>query len=75
MNRRFYIYRRFVKVFINDIVIYFDIEEEYLEHLTRILTLLREINLSLLVKKSFLRYSLVELLKHRVNDLEMIIIK
>lgn len=71
MDRRLYIYRQFVKAFIDDIVIYSDTEHEHLEHLRRVLTLLREIGLSLSAKKSFLGYPSVELLGHRVDGLGM----
>lgn len=71
MDRRLYIYRQFVKAFIDDIVIYSDTEDEHLEHLRRVLTLLREIGLSLSAKKSFLGYPSVELLGHRVDGLGM----
>lgn len=75
MDRRLYNYWRFVKVFIDDIVIYLDIETEHLKHLRYVLTLLSKINLSLSIKKSFLEYSLVELLGHRVDGLRIIIIE
>lgn len=55
-DRRLYIYRPFLKAFVDDIIIYLATEEEHLEHLRLVLTLLRRSGLSLSAKKSFLGY-------------------
>jgi len=71
MDRRLWPYRKFVRCFIDDIVIFSKTAAEHILHLRQILALFAEMRLWLSADKSFLAYPSVELLGHRVNGLGM----
>ncbi|KAK3399872.1 hypothetical protein B0T20DRAFT_349445, partial [Sordaria brevicollis] len=60
--------------FINDIIIAFNILEEYLEYLKAIFGLFTEKGIFISPKKFYLSYPNVELLSFKVNALGLIII-
>ena len=66
-------YKNFVKIFINDIVIYFYTLKKYLIYLRKIFVLFRNKCINLVSIKFFLNYSLVILFNQRVNLFEMFI--
>ena len=65
-------YKHFAKAFIDDIVIFFKTLSKHLEHLRIIFRLIRNKRISIVLKKFFLRYSSIILLKQRVDSLELI---
>jgi len=71
MDRRLWPYRKFIRCFIDDIVIFSKTAAEHILHLRQILALFAEMRLWLSADKSFLAYPSVELLGHRVNGLGM----
>ena len=67
--------RAFVKIYINDIIIFSNIFEEHVEHLWTIFKTLAFKRISVSFIKSFLCYSSIKLLKQQMNTLNMIISK
>ncbi|AEO55087.1 hypothetical protein MYCTH_2054232, partial [Thermothelomyces thermophilus ATCC 42464] len=60
-------YHYFVKVYINDIIIFSKIEEEYLKYLYTIYEILNKAYIYISVAKSFIGYLAVRLLRYIVN--------
>ncbi|KAK3984989.1 hypothetical protein QBC44DRAFT_251581 [Cladorrhinum sp. PSN332] len=67
-------YRAYYYIYINDIIIFNKITEEYVRYIDYILSLLKEINLGINLKKSFFGYPIVQLLGFKVNGLGLYII-
>jgi hypothetical protein len=67
--------REFVKVYMNDIIIFSKIFDEHLNHLRRIFQRLQNYNVTLNSKKIFLEYSSIMILKQVINVLDFITIK
>ena len=65
----------FVKIYIDDIVIFLNIFEKHVEHLWTIFKILTFKWINVLFIKSFLCYSSIKLLKQQMNALNMIISK
>ena len=59
----------FVRVYVNDIVMFFKIQNEHMKHLRVIFQTLRINNISINLKKTFLSYFSVKLLKQHVTFL------
>ena len=76
MQRRidgiFRFYRKFFKVYINDIVIYNKILNKYLYYLRKILDVFSRFKIKFNFRKLFLGYLFIKLLKQKVNGLELI---
>ena len=64
-------YKKFVKVYVNDIIIHFKTLQEHLNHLRTLFQMFRIKRINLVVTKFFLTYSSVTLLNQRVNSLDM----
>ena len=69
MDRLLKDYREFCCVFIDDIVIFSDIYEEYIQYLYSIFFLFSKKNVSLSPEKSFIGYPFVELLGFYIDTL------
>ncbi len=65
------IYNDHYRIFIDDVVIFSDMFNDYMEHLEDIFSLFREKNISINSKKSYIRYPTVELLKYYIDVLEI----
>ena len=65
-------YRGFVKNYINDIVMFSKNLKKHLQHLQKILNLLRKMNIILKSLKTFLNYSNIAFLKQKVDNLRLI---
>ena len=63
---------RFVRAYIDDIVIFSVMLKEHLQHLHKVFNVLTEKNICLSLKKSYLDYFSVKLLDQRVNTLELV---
>ena len=76
MQRRidgiFRFYRKFFKVYINDIVVYSKILNKYLYYLRKILDVFSRFKIRLSPRKSFLGYLFVKLLKQKIDGLGLI---
>jgi hypothetical protein len=64
-------YRQFVRCYVDDIIIFFKIFEEYIEYLNTIFELFNRIGITLKDLKIYLDYSSIILLEQRVNELNM----
>ncbi|AEO53445.1 hypothetical protein MYCTH_2049886, partial [Thermothelomyces thermophilus ATCC 42464] len=61
-------YHHFVRVYIDDIIIFNKIEEEYLEYLYTIYKILDKAHIYIGIAKSFIRYLAIRLLRYIIND-------
>ena len=68
-------FRRFYKVFIDDVVIYSDIYNDYLQHLTNVFSLFQEKNINFNPKKLYIGYLSIELLGFYIDTLRIYSIK
>ena len=64
-------YKKFAKVYVNDIIIHFKTLQKHLNHLRTFFQMFRIKRINLIVTKFFLTYSSVTLLNQRVNNLNM----
>jgi hypothetical protein len=71
MDEKLRRYKTFARAFIDDMVVFSRTAQEHLTHLRQILTLFKQIGLSLSPKKSFMAYPSVQLLGHMVDGLGM----
>jgi len=65
------VYNDHYRIFIDDIIIFLDIFNDYIEHLEDIFSLFRKKNISINLKKSYIGYLTVELLKYYIDVLEI----
>jgi hypothetical protein len=68
-------FRSFVRAYINDIMIFFKILDEHLNHLRQIFKRLQNYNVTLNSKKVFLEYSSIVLFEQIINALDLITTK
>ncbi|AEO56283.1 hypothetical protein MYCTH_2056182, partial [Thermothelomyces thermophilus ATCC 42464] len=61
-------YYHFIRVYINDIMIFSKIEEEYLKHLYTVYKILDKAYIYISIAKSFIGYLAVRLLRYIVNS-------
>ena len=65
------IYNDYYRAFINDIIIFLDIFNDYIKHLKDIFSLFREKNININLKKSYIGYPTVELLGYYIDVLRI----
>ena len=75
INRLLRFYRRFVKAYVDDIVIYSKTLKEHFIHLRKIFDMLDSNNISIKSKKAFIDYFTIHLLNQKINSLKLIIAK
>jgi len=63
--------RLYIKIYINDIVIFFNTLKEHLNHLHNIFNILNKMKICLLLKKFYLAYLSVQLLSQQINALSL----
>ena len=68
-------YRVFVRVYIDDIVVFNKTLKKHLKHLTKMFKLFRWLNIALKFFKTFLNYSIVVLFKQKIDNFELITTK
>ena len=66
-------YRKFVKAYVDDIVIFSRIWQEHVNHLRQIFIKLISVNIFIKFIKAFIDYSSVQLLSQKVNSLDLFI--
>ena len=64
-------YKEFVKTYVNDVVIFFQILEKHIEHLRKVFALFVEINIAFKSFKTFLEYLSIFLLKQKIDNLNL----
>ena len=67
-------YRHFVRVYVDDIVMFFNSLKKHLRHLNQIFVLFKRMNIAFKFFKIFLNYFTISLLSQRVNNLNLIIV-
>ena len=75
INRLLRFYRRFVKAYVNDIVIYSKTLKKHFIHFDKIFDMLDSNNISIKSKKTFIDYFTIHLLNQKINSLKLIIAK
>ena len=66
-------FRNFSRIYINDIIIFFKILDEYINYFSQIFQLFRNKKITLILIKLFFTYSSMILLKQRINNFEILI--
>ena len=74
-NKLFRSCKIFVKVYVNDIIIFSKILHEHIEHLRQMFQLFKEKRVNLTFNKSFIDYSSIQFLDQKINSLNFIISK
>ena len=64
-------YKKFAKIYVNDIIVHFKILRKHLKHLCTFFQMFRTKRINLIVIKSFLAYFFVILLNQRIDSLDM----
>ena len=72
-NQMLRLYKKFSKIYINDIIIFFKILDEYMKHLRQIFWLFQQKRVNLISIKSFLNYLSIILLSQRIDNLNLLI--
>jgi len=75
INRILHRQRAYARAYIDDIVIFSNTLKEHLKHLHNVFITLKRMRICLSSKKSFLTYSFIQLLKQRVDALELATLK
>ena len=73
IDRLFRVYRKFVKAYVDDIVIFSRIWQEHVNHLGQIFIKLINVNIFIKFTKAFIDYSSVQLLSQKINSLNLFI--
>ena len=68
-------FRDFVRVYVNDIVMFNKSFEKHIEHLIKIFEFFRKMNMILKFNKIYLEYFIVVLFDQKVNNFKFIIVK
>ena len=73
INRLFHVYRKFVKIYIDDIIIFSRIFEKHVIYLRQIFEKLVQFNIFIKFIKTFIDYSFVQLLDQKINFFDLFI--
>ena len=71
INRTLKVHNDYYRTFIDNIVIFSDTFNNHIEYLKYIFSLFREKNISINLKKSYIRYPIVELLRYYIDVLKI----
>ncbi len=71
IDRTLKAYNDYYRIFIDNVVIFSDTFNDYMEHLEDIFSLFRKKNISINFKKSYIRYPTVELLEYYIDVLKI----
>ena len=75
INTIFRVYRKFVKIYVNNIIVFSQTLKKHIKHFTKIFVFFDQMNIVLKSFKIFLRYSFVSLLKQKIDSLRLTIAK
>ena len=67
-------YRHFAKIYVNNIIVFFNSLKKHLKHLKQIFVLFKRMNIAFKFIKKILKYFTIFLLNQRVNNLNLIIV-
>ena len=68
-------YRTFARVYVNDIVVFNYSLKKHLRHLNQIFSLFVKLNITLKLFKTYLRYSIISLLKQKIDRFDLSIVQ
>ncbi len=71
INRTLKTYNNYYRIFIDNIIIFSDIFNNYIEYLKDIFSLFREKNININLKKSYIKYPTIELLGYYIDTLKI----
>ena len=74
-NQMLRLYKKFSKIYMNDIIIFFKTLDEYVKYLRQIFRLFQQKRVNLIFIKSFLNYLLIILLSQQIDNLNLSISK
>ncbi len=75
INRILWQQRLYIKVYVNDIVIFFNMLKEHLNYLYNVFDILDKMKIYFLSKKFYLTYLFIQLLSQQVNALSLVTLK
>ncbi len=75
INRILKIYSDHCRIFIDNVIIFSDIFNDHIKHLEDIFSLFQKKNISINLKKSYIRYPIIELLRYYIDTLKIYSIK
>ncbi len=75
INRILWQQRLYIKVYVNDIVIFFNMLKEHLNYLYNVFDILDKMKIYFLLKKFYLTYLFIQLLSQQVNALSLVTLK
>ncbi len=67
--------RLYIRIYVNNIVIFFNMLEEHLNHLHNIFNILDKMKICFLLKKFYLAYLSVQLLSQQIDALSLMTLK
>ena len=65
------VYREFVKVYVDDVIVFSQTLKKHIKHFTKIFVFFNQMNIVLKSFKIFLKYSSVSLLKQKIDSLRL----
>ena len=71
IDRLFRVYRKFVKAYVDDIIIFSRIWQEHVNHLYQIFIKLISVNIFIKFTKAFIDYSSMQLLSQKIDSLDL----
>ena len=75
MDLIFRFYKLFARCYIDDIIIFFKIFENYVQHFNTVFELFDRLKITIKKIKTFLNYPFIILLKQRINEFDIITLK
>lgn len=73
INRRFHPYKYFTTAYIDNIIVFSNIKEEYFKYLRLILEFFKNINFNIVIKKSFVTYLSIRFCDYRMTGFSLAI--
>ena len=75
MNQILCVFCAFAQDYVNDIVIFFQILNDHIDHFHQVFELFQNLNISLKFMKFYIKYSMIMLLRQCMNALDLITVK
>ena len=73
IDSMFKFFKKFARVYVNDIIIFFNSLKKHFRHLTQVFKLFEKMNVIIKINKTFLKYLTIALLDQKINNLNMTI--
>ena len=75
INNYLQLFKKFIKIYIDNIIIFSRIFQNHLQHFKKMFTLFKKLHIILNSKKSYFEFLIINLLDQKVLSLELIIIQ